>query len=231
MFDHLTPIVDIPGHGLESLEPQPVSEQGPPPLPPTRFGALRVVIDPDPNRPQITITASVRDTGVCDYCVFVHREILSTPSYYAELIVLLRTVSAASTVTIYISSPGGSLLGGAQIAAAIQACRAPVTTVVVGIAASAAALVWSYGARRQMAPGSVLMFHMSSHMGWGNSEEIRLTAEYIVRYVKVTCVDLLLRDGLLTLDEAETIIDKRRDLWLDATTMMARLETRDGQST
>jgi ATP-dependent protease ClpP protease subunit len=195
-----------------------------PPAPPTRFGATRIVLPQDPPRAAITIHERPNDANHSDYIVFITQQIRCEGTYYAELITLLRSLTAASKVEIYIGSPGGSLHTGAMIANAIRASKAAVTTIAIGVVASAAALIWSYGQRRVVMEGAVLMFHMSSHSAWDNSKAIAIQAENTVRYVKEIAIDPLVAQGLLTPDEAETIIDRRRELWLDSVTLNTRLE-------
>lgn len=195
------------------------------PLAPLRFGSARIPMNRDPENPRIVITEIPTAANFNDYTVYISQAISCEGCYYAELITLLRTLTAASKVMILISSPGGSLHTGAMIASAIKASKAEVTTSAIGMVASAAALIWSYGHIRKAAVGSVLMFHMSSHGDYGNSKMIKMTAENTVKYVKAVAIDPLVKEGLLTAEEAETIVDKRRNLWLDYKTINARLES------
>lgn len=230
MFNSLMSL--IPSDGTPALENGEIPETRPsaqsptaaPPPPPTRFGATQIVLEIDPSQPVICIHETTNMDGYHDYTVFINREICGDGNYYAEFITLLKSLTAKSNVTIYIGSPGGSLNAGAMIANAIRRCAAPVTTVAIGIVASAAALIWSYGHIRKVSNGSGIMFHMSSHHDYGNSEAIRIQAENTVRYVKEVCIDPLVMEHLLTAAEAEIIIDQRRDFWLDSDTLNARLE-------
>jgi ATP-dependent protease ClpP protease subunit len=230
-------------NGLTGFTPQPVGYGSPTlivseattsssdtapkdvPLDPMRFGAARIPIERNPDQLRIIITEIPTSSNFHDYTVYIGREISCEVCYYAELITLLRTLTSASKVMIMISSPGGSLHTGAMIASAIKASKAEVTTSTIGMVASAAALIWSYGHIRKAAVGSVLMFHMSSHGDYGNSKMIKMTAENTVKYVKAVAIDPLVEEGLLTAEEAETIVDKRRNLWLDYKTINARLES------
>jgi len=194
------------------------------PLAPLRFGAARIPMSQDPSRPTITILEHTTNTNHNDYTIFISGVIRHDASYHAELLMLLHTLTPASKVTIFISSPGGSLHVGAMIASAIQTSTAEITTTAIGVVASAAALIWSYGKIRTVAEGAILMFHMSSHGDCNNSKEIKITAENTVRYVKEVALDPLVEQGFLTAEEVESIVDKRRNLWLDSATVNARLE-------
>ena len=66
---------------------------------------------------------------------------------------------SADPVTIYINSPGGSVISGMAIYDYIRLMRSPVTTVCVGTAASMAAILFLSGSRRMMLPHSKVMIH------------------------------------------------------------------------
>jgi ATP-dependent protease ClpP protease subunit len=221
MFEGITSFVPTDGENIIDPTILAPTDQ---PLAPLKYGASRIPIIQDPNRPEITILERHNGTNSNDYVIYISNCIRSEGGYYSELITLLRTLSAASKVTIYISSPGGSLHVGAMIASAIQVSKANITTTAIGIVASAAALIWSYGHIRTVADGAVLMFHMSSHGDWNSSMEIKITAENTVRYVKEVAIDPLVAQGILTIEEAETIIDKRHNFWIDSVTLNRRLE-------
>jgi len=66
---------------------------------------------------------------------------------------------STAPIILYIDSPGGELFAGAGIIDAMDASRRPVWTVDVGIAASMAAIIHSYGIKRFMLPHALLMHH------------------------------------------------------------------------
>ncbi len=200
-----------------------------PPLPPTRFGAIRIPMEPEPDCSAIKIVECPQPAaGEPDYMVYINREIRGAVGYYADLLLLLATVSSDKQIDIYIGSQGGNLYCGGMIANAVKTCKAKTTTIASGMCASAAALIWAYGQTKKVQTGAVIMVHMSSHADWGNSEKIRGRAEFTVRYVKEVCIDPMLNAGLLTADEAECITDQRRDVWISSATMQARLEKAHG---
>lgn len=219
-----------PAPGLENLGTVRLDDPTPTPsnpnnAPPTRFGAIKIPMRPNPDNSCITIIEVPNDDNTNDYIVYIFGGIRYDSSYYAELAMLLATAPASSTIEIYISSPGGSLAAGAIIANAISSSAAQVTTIACGMVASAAALIWSYGKVRKVCDGAVLLFHMSSHMDWGNSEKIRIEADNVVRYVKEVAIDPIRAQGLLTEEEASILVDNRKDILIDAATMRQRLET------
>jgi len=218
-------------HGLETFNPiegaiaENCQTSSTTPLPAIRFGASKIPLELNTTTPNIVINESLQPTtNIPEYTVFITGVIGHHTSYCAELITLLRTLPQSSQVKVYISSPGGSLAGGAMISAAIHQCKAHVTTHAIGVVASSAALIWSYGHTKEVSDGAVLMFHMSSHGDYGNSQEIKTAAENTVRYVKEVAIDPLVMMGILTEEDAEIIIDRRQNRWFDSTTIQARLE-------
>lgn len=204
-------------------------DNSPPPPPPTKYGLTPIPLAIDPNESKIDIV-EIPEGGINDYHVRIFSSISYETEYYAELVSLLATLTENSTVTIYINSPGGSLDVGAIISNAIQSTKANVITIAIGMVASAACLIWSYGKQRIATNGAILLYHMSSHGDWGNSEKIRIKADHLVRYVKEICVDPMLAQGLLTQDEAASIVDERKDVLIDAIEMTKRLEAYNARS-
>ncbi len=76
----------------------------------------------------------------------------------------LAACEGLSHVTVNINSVGGDLFLGIAIHNALRALPCKVTTVVRGIAASAASIIFCAGAERLVYPGSVLMVHGVSSM-------------------------------------------------------------------
>lgn len=74
------------------------------------------------------------------------------------------TISAAEMsgqpyLPVYISSPGGCCYSAIAIVNMLRACSLPVWTIILSQASSAAAVIFSCGERRFVAPGAQLMIH------------------------------------------------------------------------
>lgn len=65
-------------------------------------------------------------------------------------------------IYMLIDSPGGSVYDGVRLITQIEDSKVPVNTVCVGMCASVAAMIHSYGKRRLMTNRSVLMYHPAS---------------------------------------------------------------------
>ncbi len=85
----------------------------------------------------------------------------------------------ADTITVYIQSPGGSAFDGVAIYNALLRHKATVTTVVDGMAASAASVIFMAGQTRRMGVGAQVMIHEASAGQWGRAVELRASADLL----------------------------------------------------
>ncbi len=86
----------------------------------------------------------------------------------------VETLSDLDDVTFYINSVGGSVNAGISIFNKIRAMKAETTTVVDGLAASAASVVAQAGDHRQVSIGSQTMIHCAAAglIGYYNREDL-----------------------------------------------------------
>ena len=82
-------------------------------------------------------------------------------------------------IDVRINSVGGEVYAGMAIYQALANSKADVTIYVDGIAASMAAIIALCGKPLYMSPFSRLMLHNVSGGSWGNSKELRETAEHM----------------------------------------------------
>lgn len=80
--------------------------------------------------------------------------------------------SSNKPVVLFIDSDGGELTAGLKIIDAMAASRKPVWTVNVQMAASMAAIIFTYGAKRAMFPHAMLMLHHERGKATGSTEQI-----------------------------------------------------------
>lgn len=134
-------------------------------------------------------------TAVVTNSVTLYGEV--SPENAAKLIAGIQEANEQKTddpIYLYINSPGGDVLSGGMIVDAMSASRRPIYTVAVGMAASMAAFIHTYGAKRYMAPHSVLMFHRASvgmeddlsHIAERIALVNRIVAEYEQHLSKLT---------------------------------------------
>jgi ATP-dependent Clp endopeptidase proteolytic subunit ClpP len=86
---------------------------------------------------------------------------------------------------VEINSPGGNVWDGLSIYNQLRGRKAPVTTRVVGIAASIASIIALAGDRVEMADAALMMIHDPSGMASGTSEDMRKMADALDQHAKV----------------------------------------------
>lgn len=99
-------------------------------------------------------------------------------------LLLLDADDHEAQIDLYLNSPGGSTSDGLAIIDVMNCIAAPVSTICVGMAASMAALILAAGApgRRLITPNAEAMIHQSSAGISGNTSDIRLFTDRMVRH-------------------------------------------------
>lgn len=87
----------------------------------------------------------------------------------------METLKDKSNVIFHINSPGGEVFAGVSIFNRMKEFRGNVTTIVDGLAASAASIIAQGGKTRKVCNGSLTMIHGASSLMWGyyNSNEMK----------------------------------------------------------
>jgi ATP-dependent Clp endopeptidase proteolytic subunit ClpP len=80
---------------------------------------------------------------------------------------------------VHINSPGGDVFDGLAIYNSLAQRPGKVTTIVDGLAASAASFIAMAGTTRLICPGAMVMIHEASGVCLGNSADMRETAELL----------------------------------------------------
>lgn len=86
---------------------------------------------------------------------------------------------------VEINSPGGNVWDGLSIYNQLRGRQAPVTTRVVGIAASIASIIALAGDKVEMADAALMMIHDPSGMASGTSEDMRKMADALDQHAQV----------------------------------------------
>ena len=188
------------------------------PLPVSKFGAFPVTLPTNESSSSLFIIPTTEQKG---YDVYWMNKIVDDP-YLIHLLHILETATPDMTITFYMSGPGGAADVAARMASAIDTTQATVHTVATGDCASTAAMIWSFGHTRYVEPGACVMFHMSSHGDMGNSDNVYHSAVIIQNYIRSMLFDSRIRGVVLTDEEVTQLVEDRRDIYLDAETLVAR---------
>ena len=137
-----------------------------------------------------------------------------TREVFSRLLVL-DGVSKTKPIKIFINSPGGVADDGFAIYDFMRFVRAPVYTIVTGLAASAATIVMVGTAteRRFILPHSRVMLHQPSVGVQGTASDIAISAREILRLRK-KANELFTREAPQSMERLEK--DMHRDYWMSA---------------
>ncbi len=139
--------------------------------------------------------------------------------YSANLIIaqllFLEAEDPKKDISLYVNSPGGSVSAGLAILDAMNYVKCDVSTVCVGIAASAAAVILAAGAKgkRYALPNSEVMIHQPWGGAQGQATDIEITARHIIA-TRARLNKILSKATGQTLDKIEK--DVERDYFMTA---------------
>jgi ATP-dependent Clp protease protease subunit len=137
-----------------------------------------------------------------------------TREVFSRMLVL-DGVSKTKPIKIFINSPGGVADDGFAIYDFMRFVRAPVYTIVTGLAASAATIVMvgTPTERRFILPHSRVMLHQPSVGVQGTASDIAISAREILRLRK-KANELFTRETPQSMERLEK--DMHRDYWMSA---------------
>jgi ATP-dependent Clp protease protease subunit len=129
---------------------------------------------------------------------------------------VLDQVSKTKPIRVLINSPGGLADDGFAIFDLLRFVSAPIYTIVVGLAASAATIVMMGAAKKQnrlILPHARVMLHQPSQGFRGTAADIAISAREILR-LRQKANELFARETGQPVDKIEK--DMHRDYWLSA---------------
>ena len=97
-------------------------------------------------------------------------------------LLFLESEDPKKDISLYVNSPGGSVTAGLAILDTMNHVKPDVSTVVVGMAASAAAVILAAGAKgkRYALPNAEVMIHQPWGGAQGQATDIEITARHIL---------------------------------------------------
>lgn len=130
-------------------------------------------------------------------------------------LLFLDAQSPNQEIRLYINSPGGEVDAGLAIYDTMQFVRAPVSTIVIGMAASMAAVILAAGekGRRYALPHSKVMIHQPWGGVRGTASDIAIQAQEILKAKKLLN-EILAKHTGQPLEKVEK--DTDRDYYLSA---------------
>ena len=173
--------------------------------------------------PQVLVT-KIKDTRSVDLptrlfmdrIVYLGQAIDNTvANSIVQQLLALQLEDAKKPITLYINSPGGSIVDGMAIYDVIKKSPCPVHAVVAGMAASMGAIILSgctKGHRATLAHGEVLL-HQPLGGARGQATDIEISAKRILK-MKDMLLNILAENTGQKVEKVHEDCD--RDYWLDA---------------
>lgn len=117
-------------------------------------------------------------------------------------------------ITIFINSPGGAVTSLFSIIDVMQACRSSIRTVVVGQAASAAAIIAACGDKRLITENSEVMIHEVLSISFGTTSQLQEDMKR-VEEMQNRIINVLSKKTKKTREQLQLMI-KKTDKYLSA---------------
>ncbi len=152
-----------------------------------------------------------------DFIVFVTGPIDDgvANTFIAQML-FLQSENPERDINIYINSPGGGAYAGRAMYDTIKHVKNEVSTINVGLAASAGALILSAGTKgkRFSLPGAYSMIHQTLGGIEGQATDVEITARQMIK-LKQQYAQIIAEESGQKLEKV--LEDIERDKWMDAT--------------
>jgi len=173
-----------------------------------------IVVEKDPNG--FERSYDIYSRLLKDFIVFVTGPIdLAVANTFIAQILFLESVDEKRDISVYINSPGGEAYAGRAMYDTMKYVKNDISTINVGLAASAGAMVLAGGTKgkRFALPGSYTMIHQVSGGIEGQETDIRITAQHLLKLREQYAEILAKESGQ---DFKKVMDDIERDNWMDA---------------
>ena len=173
-----------------------------------------IVVEKDPNG--FERSYDIYSRLLKDFIVFVTGPIdLAVANTFIAQILFLESVDEKRDISVYINSPGGEAYAGRAMYDTMKYVKNDISTINVGLAASAGAMVLAGGTKgkRFALPGSYTMIHQVSGGIEGQETDIRITAQHMLKLREQYAEILAKESGQ---DFKKVMDDIERDNWMDA---------------
>lgn len=175
---------------------------------------IPVVVEKDPNG--FERSYDIYSRLLKDYIVFVTGPIdLAVANTFIAQILFLESIDEKRQIDVYINSPGGEAYAGRAMYDTMKYVKNDISTINVGLAASAGAMVLAGGTKgkRYALPGSYTMIHQVSGGIEGQETDVRITAQHMLKLREQYAEIIAKESGK---DFKKVMDDIERDNWMDA---------------
>lgn len=139
----------------------------------------------------------------------------NSAKHVIDRLMYLEMIAPGKEIQLVINSPGGYVTAGFAIYDTMNAISSPVSTVVMGLAASMGSILLSAGekGKRFTMPNAKVMIHQPSGGARGTSADIEIQAAEILKTKKLGAEILATNCGQ---DFEKVMKDMNRDYWMDS---------------
>lgn len=152
-----------------------------------------------------------------DFIVFVTGEIeMGMANTFIAQMLYLESEDPERQINVYINSPGGEVYAGRAMYDTLRHVKNPVSTINVGLSASAGAMLLCGGdkGKRYSLPGAYTLIHQVLGGAEGQTTDVEIAANHMVNLKKQYAQILADRTGKKL---EEVMNDIERDKWMSAT--------------
>jgi ATP-dependent Clp protease protease subunit len=173
-----------------------------------------VVVEKDPNGYERSY--DIYSRLLKDFIVFVTGQIdLTVANTFIAQLLFLESQDEKRDINVYINSPGGDAYSGFAMYDTMKYVKNDITTINVGLAASAGAMILCGGTKgkRHSLLGSYSMIHQPSGGTEGQETDVRITAQHMMK-LREQYARIIASESGQKYDKVMNDIE--RDNWLDA---------------
>lgn len=143
----------------------------------------------------------------------------STAASIIGQLLFLESINPNEPITMYINSPGGTIVDGLAIYDIMNSIKCPVDTICVGLAASMAAVLLCAGTgKRYATASSTVMIHQPLGGCQGQATEMVIRTNQILKHKEKLCKIIAEKTGQ---DYQKVYQDCERDYFMDAEQALA----------
>lgn len=170
---------------------------------------------------------TVKINDIIDYKLLTERKVFlwgqvddDSAKHVIDRLLYLDMIEPGKDISLIINSPGGYVTSGFTIYDTIKSISSPVSTVCMGLAASMGSILLSAGTKgkRYIYPNAKVMIHQPSGGAQGQSSDIQIQAQEILKTKKLGAQILADNCGQ-TIEKV--LADFDRDYWMDANESLA----------
>jgi len=151
-----------------------------------------------------------------DFIVFVTGPIdMGLANTFIAQLLYLESEDPERKISVYINSQGGEVYAGRAMYDTMRHVKNPVSTINVGLAASAAAMLLAGGdkGKRYCLPGAYTMIHQVLGGVEGQASDVEITAKHMLK-LREEYAQIISKSSGQELEKVRNDID--RDNWMDA---------------